>query len=1733
MKKSKTKFLALVSVVLILFLTACRNPFLAGLPEQSTTTNSTSNPTSTNTNTTVNVTSVSLDKSQLTLYIGDSCKLIATVSPTNATNKNLSWTSENTSIATVSSLGVIKGIAKGTTTIKATSNNGKIASCVVIVEDTKVTVSFDQCLTTNDDTDVLSYTIDRNTNLEVPSDPTKTEHVFSGWYENASYTGESLSYTSINNKNYIIASENITYYAKWIEESLFVPVTSISLSSSTLSIKQYCTEDFTITVNPTDASNKAFTISFNNNYATYADGKITANTVGSSTMTVTSNSNNTVSSSCEITITQPPLGDVHPNVGSFSPVDTNGDDEGLGWSTLTSTYGANENGSDVDFAVYSANATKILLEIYESASGQNAKYDYWMEKGSDNIWRARLSSVPEYSLYAFRAWGANWTYSDSWTRNNSSEGYVSDVNTDGCRFNPNKVLYDPYARELTHDTNSPNVSVGSDTLKDDNGIFGTGAESVTFAGVTSERRNFDTGKYVPKSVYIKDSIYSGTAKPTFSKGKDIIYEAHPRGLTKHSSSAKLTTILDGFDGFSNIVDIPSDEQGTYAGAAKMAPYLKGLGITVIELLPVQETANDGNPDDGPGGNFWGYMTFGYFSPDRRYSKDKSLGGPTREFKEMVSAFHDAGIKVYLDVVYNHTGEGGPWYSTDSRATVTSVCFTGLDAPSWYCLTPSDKSDYWQTTGCGNNLRCDNAMVRKFITDSLTYWVDSMGVDGFRFDLATVLGRELNGSSWNYNSSATTLTTIASLASSKNFRVIAESWDCGDNSYQVGNFPANWGGWNGRYRDSIRIYLNAGNLSGAISYTDAFYGDYSNFSETSGNESINFIDAHDGFTLADLASYAGEGNSLNSTLTWPFGPSDGGNSDSNTIEGTEPAMVRQRHRNYFTWLMFSRGAPMIVYGDEFGRTQNGNNNPYNIDSVATWNNYNMISSVSPHTISTGGDGSYTNKFGTFDNTSNANFKFAKFLMNLRKNDDALTSSDYSTTIEYTKNDNSSSFSSTSDRCVNIYYKGAASGGSDYYIMSNMWTEQVSHTIPDAGTGYKWVRIVDTASWAEEYNNYWTLSNAETITSTYGVNAWSIVILQKVSTTLTTCATPVISPGSKTFTDESVSVSITCSTSGASIYYTTNGDTPTSSSTEYTGSFLVGSELSNDETITIKAIAILSGRTDSSVRQATYTKSSVDLSKSGVMLQGFNWASASRTDSSRWGEWYNIMNAQASTIKDTFAYVWFPPPSKTDTNSSEGYGPTELNDLNNCYGTATELTSLIQAISPAKAIADIVVNHRAGSTSWGDFTNPSWNVEKGVNYKAICSDDEGFTDEPAYMGAVPTNMRGAADTGATYSAYRDLDHTNTDVQNGIITWMNDVLKSAGFVGWRYDYVKGFSGNYVGQYNESSSAEFSVGEYWPTDGFSSSNPSAWGDEIKAWITATDDGGQRSRAFDFALKGIMNTVFGSNSSNVSNGQYNLLSNAASLMMSQSSDAVTFIDNHDTGSTQGHWYLDPVDIGTAYAFILTHPGYPCVAWQHYFTDAQSGNHSESQYIGGSTVPGTSKTYKDHIDYLINLRKTCGISYDSTITNLVSSSSGYAALIDGSEKDVIVSIGASYTPTQENFSGNNPVYSGTNFQIYVEGESGDTPTVTRYKLSLIEDVGSGNAVYFTGSFDEGSNWATAVRGIWDSSINGWYTTVTGSSFEWKTMTGNYDLGESVTTNTSGLEWASGANKTQADGTLIQ
>jgi isoamylase len=796
------------------------------------------------------------------------------------------------------------------------------------------------------------------------------------------------------------------------------------------------------------------------------------------------------------------VGGVHPASGAFAAVGPSGWGQAA-WpcgATFTAGYG-----STLEVGVYSANATKMVLEIYRADTQADATYDYAMAKGPDNIWRAAVAQVPGLTLYAFRAWGPNWPFSKSWMRGNSAAGFLSDCDSLGNRFNPNKVLYDPYARELSHNP----LTAGLLASGEGYGMYlsggGPGATyaAPSTAGAAIDQRQVDTGRWAPKAVALIDTTDTGP-RPHLNAKDAVIYETHLRGLTAHPSSVRLTTLLSGYSGFQDAANVPDQLRGTYAGAAFMAGYLKDLGFNTVEFLPVQETNNATNSSSAPtspaGPGYWAYWTYGFFAPDRRYSSDTSPGGPTAEFKKMVAAFHKAGIEVYLDVVYNHTGEGG----TQGNPSVAEIDgFRGLDNLSYYTLSPGNPSFYWVSTGVGENLNCGSACVQGLVKDSLAYWSDTMGVDGFRFDLAVELGR--NGSSDfapNGTVASPLLADIAAWAGPKGIKVIAEPWDANDGG-EIGRFPPGWSEWNGNYRDALRLAMT-GSLAGAhgVGYADAFYGDYNEFNQAGGpQKSVNLLVCHDGFDMADLVSY---GAPCNSSVAWPFGPSDGGSSDnkSSAWGGNQP-LRRQVIRSFWAFQVLSRGIPMMVWGDEFGRTVNGNNNAYDVDSVATWNNYAMIAGASPEMVptadATAGSMPYANNLGTFAGPANGNFAFLQYLLALRSAHPAFRQQDYSEPITFTNADGSSGFSEWTNPSAAIYISGSAVGDRDFLVMSNLSGSSVTYSVPSGPTGTHWVRLIDTNTWAESSHNCWAPSNATAISGTYGVGSQSVVVLEALPNT----------------------------------------------------------------------------------------------------------------------------------------------------------------------------------------------------------------------------------------------------------------------------------------------------------------------------------------------------------------------------------------------------------------------------------------------------------------------------------------------------------------------------------------------------------------------------------------------------------------------------------------------------------
>ncbi len=735
----------------------------------------------------------------------------------------------------------------------------------------------------------------------------------------------------------------------------------------------------------------------------------------------------------------------------------------VGPSALGATYDATQ--ANITFRVYSSRATRIEVWLYAQASGAQEKVNYVMTKdAATNIWSKTAAVATLQSTYGigtvyygYRAWGPNWTYNASWTKG-STLGFVSDVDAQGNRFNPNKLLIDPYALEISHDPKTPTQTDGT--------IYASGPSY----------RAIDDGSRAPKSIVLApDSVSIGT-KPTRALKDDIFYEVHLRGLTMNDTS------------------IPVADRGTYKGAAQKAAALKALGITAVEFLPVQETQNDTNDlvASTAGDNYWGYMTLNYFAPDRRYAADKTPGGPTKEWKAMVAAFHAQGIKVVIDVVYNHTAEGGNYDAQGDAADLYS--WRGLDNPTYYELTSDNRGSY-DNTGVGGNFNTANTVVRNQIINSLKYWKDTLGVDGFRFDLASVLGNTCTNGCFNFNKmdSANALNrAVAELpgrpdAGGSGADLIAEPWAIGTGTYQVGNFPSGWAEWNGIYRDTIRKDQNKltienvtpGDLATRIAGSSDLYAD-------DGRKpwhSVNLLVAHDGFTLRDLYAY----NTKNNLQAWPYGPSDGG--EDNNIswdQGGTATAQRQAARTGLGLLMLSAGTPLLTGGDEMYRTQYGNNNAYNLDSGKNWLDY-------------------------ADATTNVNFfNYTKRLLAFRTAHPALRPANFFSGTDSNGNglkditwlrDNGveadgAYMSSPSNNFLGYRIDGTQFGDTfqSIYVAYNGWSGSVTATLPGNVGGKRWYRVSDTASWMEGQGNFNVAGSEELMNITsYTLAPRSLLIL----------------------------------------------------------------------------------------------------------------------------------------------------------------------------------------------------------------------------------------------------------------------------------------------------------------------------------------------------------------------------------------------------------------------------------------------------------------------------------------------------------------------------------------------------------------------------------------------------------------------------------------------------------------
>jgi isoamylase len=547
---------------------------------------------------------------------------------------------------------------------------------------------------------------------------------------------------------------------------------------------------------------------------------------------------------------------------------------------LPGPLGATWDGHGVNFALFSANATAVEVCLFDAA-GEREVARIELPEYTNEVWHGYLPGVGPSAVYGYRVHGP---YEPK----------------HGHRFNPHKLLLDPYARAHIGDLQWNPACFG----------YSIGAEGDDLS--FDER---DSAPYVPKCVVV-DPNFDWRGEPgrrTVPWDQTIIYEAHPRGYTRLFPA------------------VPDHLKGSYAGLGtqEVVDYVKSLGVTSIELLPVHTFINDDYLLEKGLTNYWGYNSIGFFAPDPRYASDRAQS--LREFKEMVARFHDAGLEVILDVVYNHTAEG------NERGPTLS--FKGIDNASYYRLLPGDPRYYINDTGTGNTLNLSHARVIQMVTDSLRYWVTEMHVDGFRFDLGTILAREQTG----FDTQSGFLRACCQDPVLATVKLIAEPWDCGPGGYQVGGFPPGWAEWNDRFRDVVRDFWRGEASAGALAPRLCASGDLFNRRGRKPWSSVNFVTAHDGYTLNDLVTYNDKHNEAN-------GEDNRDGSSNNRswncgVEGPtdDPAInaLRERQmRNILATLLLAQGTPMLLAGDELGRTQQGNNNAYCQDNEVSWLDWNV-------------------------------------------------------------------------------------------------------------------------------------------------------------------------------------------------------------------------------------------------------------------------------------------------------------------------------------------------------------------------------------------------------------------------------------------------------------------------------------------------------------------------------------------------------------------------------------------------------------------------------------------------------------------------------------------------------------------------------------------------------------------------------------------------------------------------
>ena len=664
--------------------------------------------------------------------------------------------------------------------------------------------------------------------------------------------------------------------------------------------------------------------------------------------------------------------------------------------------GASYDGAGVNFALFSQVAEKVELCLFDEDDHETR---IEMTEQNSYVWHNYIPGLQPGQRYGYRVYGPY----------NPAQGQ---------RCNPSKLLLDPYAKAI------------EGNIDDDPSLF---SYDMSNPGDINAINTQDSAAHTMKSVVVNPYFDWGSDQhPGISYHDSVIYEAHVRGMTNLNQ------------------DVPPDIRGTYAGLAypSVIDYLKNLGVTAIELMPIHQFVNDSFLQKKGLSNYWGYNTIGFFAPHNAYSSVGERGQQVNEFKSMVKAYHHAGMEVILDVVYNHTAEGNHMGPT--------LSFKGIDNQAYYRLVDNDPYHYFDTTGTGNSLLMRSPHALQLITDSLRYWVTEMHVDGFRFDLAATLARQFQ----EVDKLSAFFDIVEQDPVISRVKLIAEPWDLGSGGYQVGGFPSSWSEWNGRYRDCVRDFWRS-QPSTLPEFASRLMGS-SDLYEVNGRRpvaSVNFITAHDGFTLNDLVSYNEKHNDANGE-----GNRDGESNNRSWNCGVEGETtirdvneLRQRQmRNMFSTLLFSQGIPMICGGDEVARTQQGNNNAYCQDNEISWTHWDL------------------------DDDRKSLLAFVSKLIHLRLEHPVLhrrrfftgrTSDDDPDTIpqiEWFDHTGSimdmNDWQNTHAFSMMVYLNGADIPEMDYYgnatvdndfiLIFNAHYEPIQFTLPDESYGSRWKLVVDT-------------------------------------------------------------------------------------------------------------------------------------------------------------------------------------------------------------------------------------------------------------------------------------------------------------------------------------------------------------------------------------------------------------------------------------------------------------------------------------------------------------------------------------------------------------------------------------------------------------------------------------------------------------------------------------------------